>query len=158
MSSTKTSHITLTQTSKEISMSTFTPQDFINFMTSFLSVHNLKLEDQCPQATTYRKTDEYFMADDNSIHFHTPIIDEWALDIRKMLSERDYCDGFFCWVLLENDFPMNTFKVLLVNYDKLENKLTSYLSDKDLDNFQAVDLDSEFPELNIDYSEPLAIH
>lgn len=140
-------------------MSQFTPTDFVNFISSFTSLHNIELKEMCPHATTYRKTDEYFIADDSAIHFHSSDLSDWVFDLRKLLLDREDCDGFFCWILLEDDdTPKESFKLLVFNYDKLENKVTAFLSEKELDAFKTIDLDSEFPELNIDYSEPLVIH
>jgi hypothetical protein len=135
-------------------MSKFTPDDFVEFMFFYLKAQNKELNSEPPQATTYTKTSEFSSFDFPHLHLSTDI-DFWSFELQELLAENPECDGFCCWMILEHRDLPNVDQVLLVVYDKHDNTLDAYMSEKDLSNFELVNLNDELPCLVADYSEPV---
>ena len=141
-------------------MAALTPSDFVCFMESFMSTYGIALADECPQATTYIKTKEFMSLDYPHTQLMSEDFDSWSLTLKEVLAKNSEADGFVCWLILEKegDLSREEIQVLLVIYNKEDDVLNTYLSEKDLLNFQEVDLSEEMPNLMADYSEPLVKH
>ena len=136
-----------------------TIDDFISFINYYLDLHGLDLKEEPPQATTYRKTGELLKIDSPHYELGSEDFLSWNINLRGILEENTNCDGFICWMLLnEEEEEEETDRVLFVAYNKKSDRLTSYLSEKNLKNFQPVLLEEVMPNLLDNYGSEIVIH
>lgn len=137
----------------------FTIDDFISFMDYYLKIHNLDLTDEPPQATVYNKTDEVMKIDFPHMELGEDSFPTWNLELRKLLENNPQCDGFICWMILnEEDGDEEIDRVLFMSYCKKTNHLVSYLSTNGLYEFEEVPLADTMHNLVDDYGSELVYH
>lgn len=123
-------------------------------MRFYLHTHKKELANEPPQATTYIKTGVFSSFDFPHLQLSGEI-EFWSFELKDLLAETPNCDGFCCWMVLEHRDLPNVDQVLLVIYDKQDHTLDAYMSEKDLSNFEIVNLNDELPCLVADYSTPI---
>ena len=137
----------------------FTIDDFISFINYYLDLHGLELGNEPPQATTYRKTEELLKIEYPHYELGEEEYPSWNMTLRNILEENTDCDGFICWMVLneEND-EEEIDRVLFVSYHKESDQLASYLSEKNLENFQGVLLEEVMINLVDNYGSEIVYH
>jgi len=98
----------------------FTIDDFISFINYYLELHGLDIKDEPPQATTYTKTEELLKVDFPHYELGSEDFHSWNLTLRRILEENTNCDGFICWMVLDevSEEEIKEDRVLFVAYNK----------------------------------------